>query len=468
MSPQSKNIVLVPLIIACALFMEHLDSSIIATALPSIAESLKTDPLHLNLAITSYLFSLALFIPLSGWTADRYGARNVFRAAIVIFTVASMACGFATSLSGLVVARLLQGMGGAMMVPVGRLVLLRSVEKENLLNAMAWFTAPALLGPVLGPPLGGFIVTYYSWRWIFFINLPIGLLGIYLATRFIGDIREEERTPLDLRGFALMALALGGLVVGFEMAGRNLVSAQIIAASILAGTLSFILYAFHARKTEAPIVDLSLFRVPTFRINVLGGSLFRLGTGAMPFLLPLLFQIGFGYSAFHSGLLTFLTSAGAVTMKLVATPLLRRFGFRRILMHNAWIGSLFFVAYTYFTKDMSPWVIGFVLFWGGFGRSIQFTAINTLAFADIPASHMSRAATLATMMQQLSLSFGVAVGALTLNLTLGGRAGALLQTADFRPSFWIVALISAASFFSFYRLSPNAGAEMSGHRAEES
>lgn len=354
------------------------------------------------------------------------------------------------------------------MVPVGRLVLLRSVEKENLLNAMAWFTAPALLGPVLGPPLGGFIVTYYSWRWIFFINLPIGLLGIYLATRFIGDIREEERTPLDLRGFALMALALGGLVVGFEMAGRNLVSAQIIAASILAGTLSFILYAFHARKTEAPIVDLSLFRVPTFRINVLGGSLFRLGTGAMPFLLPLLFQIGFGYSAFHSGLLTFLTSAGAVTMKLVATPLLRRFGFRRILMHNAWIGSLFFVAYTYFTKDMSPWVIGFVLFWGGFGRSIQFTAINTLAFADIPASHMSRAATLATMMQQLSLSFGVAVGALTLNLTLGGRAGALLQTADFRPSFWIVALISAASFFSFYRLSPNAGAEMSGHRAEES
>jgi EmrB/QacA subfamily drug resistance transporter len=456
---------LIPLIVACALFMEHLDSSIIATALPAIAQSLRTDPLHLNLAITSYLFSLALFIPLSGWTADRFGARTIFRAAILIFTLASVACGFATSLSQLVIARLIQGMGGAMMVPVGRLLLLRTVEKSELVNAMAWMTAPALVGPVVGPPLGGFIVTHWTWHWIFFINLPIGLLGMYLVSRFVDNIREDVRPPLDLRGFGLMALALGGLVVGFETVGRHLVPTRVIGAAILTGTISFVLYMLHARRTEDPIIDLTLFKIRTFTINVIGGSVFRLGTGAMPFLLPLLFQIGFGLSALQSGMLTFASSAGAVLMKLTATPLLRRFGFRTIMIHNAWISNAFIILYAYFDPGMGPWLIGFVLLVSGFARSIQFTALNTLAFADIPASHMSRASTIATMMQQLSLSAGVAAAALILNVTIGDRSGESLQIVDFRPAFWIIGIVSILSALWFRALPSNAGDLLTGRDA---
>jgi len=290
------------------------------------------------------------------------------------------------------------------------------------------------------------------------------LLGIYLVGRFIEDIREEERPPLDLRGFILMALALGGLVTGFETVGRHLISTKLIGLATLVGTASLVLYALHARKTQAPIIDLSLFRILTFRINVVGGTFFRIAVGALPFLMPLLFQIGFGLSAFQAGLLTFASSAGTVVMKFVATPLLRRYGFRKILLHNAWISNVLVATYTYLTPDMGPWAIGFFLFVTGFTRSIQFTALNTLVFADIPSSHMSRAATLSTTMQQLSLSAGVAVAALILNQTIGDRSGTTLAIADFRPAFWIIASISSLSLFWFRALPEGAGDDMSGHR----
>src|SRR5216683_592744 len=313
---------LVPLIVACALFMENLDSTVIATALPQIAASLGEDPLRLNLAITAYLLSLAVFIPLSGWVADRYGARRVFRAAIVIFTVGSACCGLANSLPELVAARILhQGLGGAMMVPVGRLVMLRAVPKSELVRAMSYLTVPALVGPVLGPPLGGLIVTYSSWRWIFFINLPIGLLGIVLATLFIEDVRETAMWPLDVRGFLLAGLGLSGLMFGFETAGRGVLPGSLVAVLLAVGALALALYVLHARVIAAPIIDLRLLSIPTFAGAIIGGSIFRIGVGALPFLLPLMLQLGFGLSPFASGLLTFASAAGALTMKFTAAPI---------------------------------------------------------------------------------------------------------------------------------------------------
>jgi EmrB/QacA subfamily drug resistance transporter len=453
----------VPLIVACALFMENLDSTVIATALPSIAQSLGEDPLRLNLAITSYLLSLAVFIPLSGWIADRYGARPVFRAAILTFTVGSACCGLAQSLPALVAARILQGLGGAMMVPVGRLVMLRTVPKSELVRAMSYLTVPALLGPVLGPPVGGFIVTYSSWRWIFYINLPIGLIGIVLATLFIEDVREPAVRPLDLRGFILAGIGLSGLMFGFETAGRGVLSLPLVAAMIGGGAVALALYGFHARLSTAPIIDLSLLRIPTFAAAVTGGSLFRVGVGALPFLLPLLLQLVFGLSAFNSGLLTFASAAGAMTMKMTAAPIIRAFGFRRVLIGNAVISSAFIMSYSLFSPATPHWLILVGLLAGGFFRSLEFTSINTLAYADVSAELMSRATSFQSMAQQLSVSIGVGIGALLLHLMMLLRGGETLATADFTAAFLAVGIISISSVLFFLSLAREAGAEVSGH-----
>ncbi|MGY4332282.1 MFS family permease [Bradyrhizobium sp. LB7.2] len=281
----------IPLIVATALFMENMDSTVIATSLPAIAADIGTSPLTLKLAITSYLLSLAVFIPASGWTADRFGARMVFAIAVGVFMVGSVGCALSTSVNDFVFARILQGMGGAMMTPVGRLVLLRSVDKSALVNAMAWVTVPALIGPVIGPPLGGFITTYASWHWIFLINIPIGLLGIFMALRFIDPIKSEEREPFDLYGMVLAGLGLAGIAFGLSVAGLNLLPWSTIAALVVGGSISMTLYVIHARRTGSPVLDFSLLRLPTLRAAILGGFIFRLGIGALPFLLPLLMQI---------------------------------------------------------------------------------------------------------------------------------------------------------------------------------
>jgi len=456
---------LVPLIVACALFMENLDSTVIATALPQIAASLGEDPLRLNLAITSYLLSLAVFIPLSGWVADRFGARRVFCAAIVIFTLGSVCCGVSNALPELVAARILQGLGGAMMVPVGRLVMLRSVPKSELVRAMSYLTVPALIGPVLGPPLGGFIVTYSSWRWIFFINLPIGVLGIVLATLFIEDVRAADLWPLDLRGFLLTGLGLSGLMFGFETAGRGVLSPGLVAMLLTVGVLALALYGLHARVSATPIIDLRLLSIPSFAGAILGGSLFRIGVGALPFLLPLMLQLGFGLSAFASGLLTFASAAGALTMKMTAAPIIRSLGFRAVLVGNAVISCLFLAGYSLFHPTTPHWLIFVALLAGGFFRSLQFTSINTLIFADVPAGLMSRATSFQSMAQQLSVSIGVGTGALLLHVMLLLHGRATLAAGDFAPVFLAVTLISLASLFFFVPLAPQAGAEVSGHRA---
>ena len=464
MAAPSLRHTLVPLIVACALFMENLDSTVISTALPAIAHSLGEDPLRLNLAITSYLLSLAVFIPLSGWVADRYGARSVFRAAILTFTVGSACCGLAHSLPELVGARILQGLGGAMMVPVGRLVMLRAIPKSELVRAMSYLTVPALIGPVLGPPLGGFITTYSSWRWIFYINLPIGALGIVLATLFIEDIRDPSDWPLDLRGFVLAGLGLAGLMFGFEAAGRDVLPAATVAALLSAGTISMVLYVLHTKVHAYPIIDLRLLRIPTFAAAIAGGSLFRVGIGALPFLLPLMLQLGFGLSPLASGLLTFTSAAGAMTMKMTAAPIIRTFGFRPVMIGNAIISSLFVVSYSLFQPSTPHWLIVLALLAGGFFRSLQFTGTNTLIFADVPPPLMSRATSFQSMAQQLSISIGVGTGALLLHLTLVARGRTSLSADDFSHAFIAVGLIALSSVFFYLPLPKEAGAEVSGHR----
>jgi EmrB/QacA subfamily drug resistance transporter len=444
--------------------MEQLDGSIIATALPTIARSLRTDPLHLNLAITSYMFSLAVFIPLSGWIADRFGARTVFRAAIVIFTIGSAACGFSENLLTLVLARILQGMGGAMMTPVGRLVLLRVIPRSKLVDAMAWVTVPALIGPVLGPPVGGLIVTYASWRWIFFVNLPIGILGLVLATLFIDNIREEKQEPLDFKGFILMGLALAGLVFGFETAGRHLISDTLVETFVAVGILCLGLYFLHVRRINHPIIDVSVMKFATFRASLLGGSLMRIGVGAMPFLVPLMLQFGFGLSPAASGLITLAGALGAMMMKIAAQPLIRAFGFRPVLIFISFGNAVSLAVCAWFTPETWHVVIFAVLLVGGFIRSLQFTALNSIAFAEIPVSLLSRANTFYSMMQQLTLSLGVAVGAALLNLTLHWHGQTELGPQDFGPAYIGIAVLSLLSAAFFIPLSPRAGEEMSGHR----
>jgi EmrB/QacA subfamily drug resistance transporter len=451
---------IVALIVAVALFMENMDATIIATSLPAIAADIGTPPLTLKLAITSYLLSLAVFIPVSGWTADRFGARTVFRAAIAVFVLGSIGCALASSLHDFVIARAIQGAGGAMMTPVGRLVLVRSVEKRALVAAMAWVTIPALVGPLLGPPVGGFITTYFSWHWIFIINVPIGLIGIVLASIYIDNIRAEQRVPFDFLGMVLVGVGVGGLAFGLSVLGLNFLPRPVVVALIVGGATSTLAYVVHARRTPAPVLDLSLLSVPTLRASVVGGFVFRIGIGALPFLLPLMLQIGFNMTPFQSGLITFSTALGAMGMKAAAAMILRWFGFRTVLVVNALISAAFLAAVGLFTSDTPVMVMIALLAVGGFFRSLEFTSINTIAYADLDRERMSRATSLVSVAQQLSISSGVAVGALIVDLVSRFRGHPELTSEDFSIAFYGVALIAASASLIFARMPKEAGAEM--------
>jgi EmrB/QacA subfamily drug resistance transporter len=458
---------LIPLIVATALFMENMDSTVIATSLPAIAADIGTSPLTLKLAITSYLLSLAVFIPASGWTADRFGARLVFSMAIGVFMIGSIGCALSTTVTHFVIARILQGVGGAMMTPVGRLVLLRSIDKRALVNAMAWVTVPALVGPVIGPPLGGFITTYFSWHWIFLINIPIGLLGIFMALRYIDPIRSEDPERFDLYGMVLAGIGLGGIAFGLSVAGLNMLPWTVVAALVAIGAISMTLYVMHARRTGSPVLDFALLRFPTLRAAIIGGFLFRLGIGALPFLLPLLMQVGFGLSPFRSGLVTFASAVGAMGMKTLAARIIRTFGFRNIMVINAVVSSVFLAACALFTASTPLLLIMIILVVGGFFRSLQFTAINTVAYAEVEPAQMSRATTLVSVNQQLAISAGVAVGAFCVESTMMLRHVSELTAAEFAPAFIVVAIISAISAYFFYQMPDDAGHEISGRKAVE-
>jgi len=451
---------IVPLIVAVALFMENMDSTVIATSLPAIAADIGTSPLTLKLAVTSYLLSLAVFIPVSGWTADRFGARTVFRGAIAVFMLGSIGCALSGSLSEFVVARIVQGMGGAMMTPVARLILVRSVDRRELINAMVWVTLPALVGPLIGPALGGFITTFISWHWIFLINIPIGLAGIALATIFIEDVRAQTPDPFDPLGAVLAGVGIGGLAFGGSLLGLNFLPTSVVLALIVMGAGAAYAYVLHARRTPAPVLDLSLLEIPTMRAAVVGGFIYRSGIGAMPFLLPLLLQLGFNLTAFQSGLITLSNVVGAMGMKTVIPFILRRYGFRRVLVVNALISAVLVATCATFTPGVSfAWIVG-VLIVGGFFRSLEFTSLNTIAYADVDNRRMSRATSLVAVAQQVSISVGVAIGALAVDLTLWARGRDTITAADFQPAYLTIAVIAGCACFVFARMPADAGAEL--------
>lgn len=456
---------LTAIIVAIALFMQNIDSTVIATALPAMAKSFNAEPLHMSVALTSYLISLSVFIPASGWVADHFGARDVFRAAIIIFTIASVACGIAPTLPVLVAARIVQGFGGAMMLPVGRLVLLRSVSRAQMVAATSWLTMPALIGPILGPPLGGFIVTYFSWRWVFDINLPIGIIGTIAVSLFISDVREPDRGGiLDVRGLLLTGFAMAALMAGFETAGRNIVPLSWTLLAFAAGTLACIAYVLHAAKHPHPILDLSLLRIPTFAASVLAGSFFRIAIGALPFLLPLMLQLAFNYSPLQSGLVTFAAAAGALLMKPAAQPLLRRFGFRSVLIVNGILASLFVGICAIFQPNWPAALLDAILLVGGFFRSLQFTAFNTIAYGDIDRPKMSAATSLYSTIQQLTLTLGIVLGATILEISARLNNHPTALHADYAIAFIIIGAVAMLAVPFSAQLKTDAGAELSGHR----
>ena len=457
--------ILIPLIVACALFMENMDSTVLATSLPAIAHDIGENPLALKLALTSYLVSLAVFIPISGWVADRFGSRAVFAAAIVVFVGGSLLCAASTSLVAFVVSRFVQGIGGAMMVPVGRLVLMRAIPKHDYVAALNYLTIPALLGPVTGPALGGAITLYLHWRFIFLINVPIGMLGLYLVLRYIPNLRETEVPAFDMGGFALSGVGLSVLMLGFSALGGHLMPVALALGCIVTGSIAVAFYVRHARRAPHPVLDLRLLSLPTFFNGVAAGSAFRAGLGATPFLLPLLFQLGFGLNPLQSGLLTCMTAVGAMFMKTLTVFILRRYGFRAVLSLNGFAASLSVAAFGLFTRSTPHLVIAAVLLVSGCLRSLQFTALNAITFADIPRERMSQASSFSSMAQRLSQSAGIAAGAYLLQLSSTAQGHAAIEASDFWPAFLAIALISATAPLLHRRLATDAGIEVSGYVA---
>lgn len=453
---------LIPAIIGTALFMQNLNSTVIATALPAMAKALHEDPLRLNLTITIYMLASACFLPISGWAADKYGAKKIFVASFVLFAASSVVCGFAQDLNHLVIARFFQGMAAAMMTPVGRLVLLRTTPKTELIGAMSVLTMPALLGPVIGPVLGGFIVTFWDWRWIFYINAPLAAAGLALVVRYVPNVPPQETTRFDLIGLTLTGVGLACLIFFFEQLGHKHANPGLIAGLFVAGAGLLTIYWAYARRNPDAILDLSLFRITTINASVVGGAFMRIGAGATPFLLAMLLQVVFGMSPIRAGFLTFMSAAGALIMKTTAPPILRRYGFRTTLIANQVIVGLCFMATGLLTAETPHWAVAVFLLVTGFFRSLQFTSLNGMAFADIDSARMSRASTMTSMGQQLIQSVGVGIAAALINLMMRLTGDTALSQQTVAPVFFIVGAISFVSILYFLPLAKDAGDEMNG------
>jgi EmrB/QacA subfamily drug resistance transporter len=459
---------LVAVIVAAAFFMENLDATVIVIALPAIAASFGTDAVALTIGVTGYLIAVAAVLPASGWLADRYGVRNVFCAALVGFTLASVLCGLSTNLWQFAATRILQGACAALMSPVGRLAVLRTARKTELVGAIALITWPGLIAPVIGPPLGGFIASYTSWRWIFLLNVPIGLAGIVLVARYIPNLRGHRTARFDLTGFGLMAVALAAMVVAIETVAHDGRAWALAAGLFGIAAIATVWALRHFARRSDPLLDLSVLRLPAFAAATLwGGSLFRVTSGAMPYLLPLFFQIGFGLSAVAAGFLVLAYAAGNLAMKTLTTPILRWFGFRTILLANGALAAAAILACAALQPGTPEYLAVVILFAAGCFRSMQLTAISTLTFVDVPDEKKSPATTISTISHQLSMSVGVAVAALILNLSAATRGDAPqgLAAADFRVALIAMAVFAAASLIRFRALDRTTGAEVSGHRA---
>lgn len=452
----------VPLILAVALFMEQMDSTVIATALPTIAADLNVGPITLKLALTSYMVALAVFIPISGWMADKFGAKRIFRTAILVFMIGSIFCAISSTLIEFVMSRFLQGMGGAMMTPVGRLVLLRTTKRSDLVSAMALLTIPALVGPLTGPPIGGFITTYFSWHWIFIINVPVALIGFVLTGIYLPEIETRESPRIDMLGFLLTAFSAAGIVFGLSVIGLPALPPFVGISATLVGIACSIAYVFHARRHPFPILDLQLFRNDSFRAATVGGTIFRISTGAVPFLMPLMLQLGFGLNPLQSGLITFAGAGGALTVKFIAKRVYAVAGFKTTLICAGIVGAATTVVNGFFTPQTPHMTIILFLFISGLARSFFFTGSNALGYSEIDDAQASQATSISSVLQQVSLALGVAFAAFVLEAS-SYMSGTHLQLADFHLAFYLVSLMSLLAIIPLLPLDRYAGAVASGH-----
>jgi EmrB/QacA subfamily drug resistance transporter len=452
--------VLIPLTVAVGFMMEQLDGTIITTALPRMAKDFQVSPVTLNIGITAYLLSVALFIPVSGWMADRMGMRRTYICALAAFTAGSMLCGLASGIVGFAAMRVLQGIGGAMMTPVGRLILLRSFGKSELVTAMTYMTVPVVIGPLAGPALGGLLTQYLSWHWIFYVNVPVGLAGILLTWAKVKEFRPLDVPAFDWRGFGLCGAALVTIQGGVELLGMH--ASLPVAGIVLIGVVALVLFVRTRQSHPYPTLDLSLFSIRSFRVGVIFGGINRIGLNSIGFLLPLLLQVGFGFSPSHSGLLTFTGSLGTVIIRPLAGRLLRRFGFGRLLAANSVMAAALILPLTLLMPQTSSFIIICLVVCLGVARGLQFTTLNTLIYSDMPAERLSRSTSVSGMAQQLSMGFGVSLSAMLLQWVAGPAA--LPSAHVFRLVLCCVSLVTLVAGPAFLLLRPEDGADVSGFR----
>lgn len=460
-----SNRLVLPWLIAIALFMENLDATIINTAVPVMAASLQVEPLALKAVLTSYTLSLAVFIPVSGWMADRFGTKRVFMYAVAVFTLGSLLCGLSVNTRMLVISRVIQGIGGAMMTPVGRLVLVRSFDRSEMITAMNYVVIPALMGPLIGPFAGGLIVNWLPWRFIFFINLPFGLIGLWLTRRHMPDFRDEKAPRLDRTGFILFGTGIALLSYVLEIFGEHHHATSPLVLMALVAIALLTAYVWHARRTPAPMLQLRLFATRTFRVAVLGGFITRLGVGGMPFLLPLLYQIGLGYAPWQAGLLTMPSALAAMTMKLAARRVLARFGHRTVLAGNTILLGINMMIFSFITRETPVVCILLLAFMQGFFASLQFTSMNTLVYADVGDGDASKASSIASTAQQMALSFGVATASLVAGWFLQGvhESDSASFLHGLHSAFVTLGILTIVSSLLFRELRPTDGDVISSH-----
>lgn len=448
-------------------FMENLDATIIATALPAMATQFGVMPVDLNVGISAYVLAVAIFIPVGGWLADRFGAQYIFTSAITLFTCASILCGMSESLSTFILARVLQGIAGAMMVPVGRLIVVRCTPKEKLVQAIAYITWPGLVAPILGPPIGGFIVTHFGWKWIFYLNIPLGLLGIYFACKLVENIKFKEVGKFDLVGFALIASACASIMYGFEKVGQDVQQFLPYLWLVALGIGLFAVAVFYMKRAAHPLLRFEIMQYPTFSVSLMGGSVFRIAMSAIPFLLPLLFQEVFHFSAFQAGLCILAVFVGNLAMKPFTTPLMKRFGFKNILVVNGILGAFAIGSCALFTPQ-TPWVVMLgLMFLSGLSRSMQFTCYNSMSFAEITPQYKRYATTQYSLFFQMSVGVSVAISALMLRSFSQFNHHLQPMLLDFQYTFIAIGLFSLISLKDSLKLSQHAGSAVSGYQVKQ-
>lgn len=457
-----------PWLVAVALFMENLDATILNTAVPTMSANLGVEPLSLKSVLTSYTLSLAVFIPISGWMADRFGTKRVFSLAILLFMLGSILCAASSSPPMLVVSRIIQGMGGAMMIPVGRLALVRSYPRSEMLRITTYVIIPALIGPLIGPSLGGAIIHFFSWRVIFLLNVPVALIGLWLAYRHMPDYRDENSPPLDRAGFVLFGLGIALLSYVLEVFGEHTLSIPVLTSMTLVSVVMLTAYWRHARKIATPLLAMGLFKIRTFRVSVLGGFVTRLGIGGMPFLLPLLYQIGLGFPPWKAGLLTVPLALAAIGMKVISRPLLARFGHRQVLIVNTVLLGLTIMVFTQVGQGASIWMIVPLSFTQGFFSSLQFTSMNTLIFADVDDRDASKASSISSTGQQMSTSFGIAFASMLTAWFLGGldQTDPVQTVPALHRAFWTMGILTVLSSATFWSLKSTDGDNVSKHHGD--